>query len=346
MSRKILPMILLISFGIFSILVFFNYSLKNINKNNGFERKFITNELLTKDKIPLQKESYSIINVSSGAINLYKFRKPYSIISIWEKAAKIKAYQLPYLDNETKFNGLNSVAFFNKTCLVLSGITSMAYKIDLLANTIKSSRLDDLPFYQSESITANSFILTSKVVIYKENRRKLKKVNWEGKEISSYFPEKQTDGYFSNDGQFRYDRNSNRLVYMLYYKGAFTCLDTNLNVLYQANTIDTLKHPKIKLKLVGDRITQSTPPPIVNKRLCVANGRIYINSNLKSDNQKNNDFLSSEVIDVYDLKNGKYFISFNLPKIENQRLTEFKVYENKLFALYNYTLVCFEIPTF
>lgn len=346
MIKKTLVFILLFCLSITFVITLYVYSNRNTDVKNGFERVFSGDKVRLKRKLILGMDSYSIIDITPDLIRLYKFRMPYDLVKIPIDLHKRQDYQLPFLSDKEKFEGINTVAFTQGSSFVLSGKTSKAYKLHNSKNTIESSKLDNLPFYNSEVMNANSFVFISKVKLDGINRRKVKKVNWQGKELNSYIPEKQIDGYFCTDGQFTHDNRSNRLVYMYYYRGSFTCLDTNLNVVYQSKTIDTVKYVNIRLKQVKNKVTHSTPPNLVNKRVCVTNDRVYMQSALKADNETSSDFEDSEVIDVYNLENGKYINSFYIPRLEKKKLTEFKIYNNTLVVLYNHILAIFEIPDF
>lgn len=319
------------------------YTNRNAERNNGFDRRFSAEKVTLKGKVTLGSELYSIADITRDSIKLYNYRKPNQLFFLTSNLERKNIITLPVPEKE-EFKGMNAVAFIDTNIFLMSGFTSNAFKI-FPDRKIERHRLDSLPFYQSELVSTNSFIFISKIKHQGDFRRKLIKSDLYGKELTSYLFDKQLDGYFCTDGQFKYDRNSKLLVYMYYYRGVLICLDTNLNVLYSVKTIDTVNNAKIHLKPIKGKFTHAAPPALVNKRCCIAGERIYINSNLKADNQNINDFTNAETIDVYDLKKGTYIVSFYLPKADKQKLTEFRVYEGTLTALYKNTVAIFNIPT-
>lgn len=327
------------------IVILYKYSDRDKKTSNGFKRILSEKKAIVEGSLDLDNNVYSIFEVTSTFIRLYQYRKPYEQLKIPINLIRQNSiYLSDALSDKEKYGGLNSVTNVGKFMFILVGWTASAYQISSDQKKIGHSQLDTVPFNQSEAINSNLFLLTSRAQIDGITRRKLKMVDFHGKEKSSYIPEMQIDGNFCTDGQFRYDRDSKRLVYMFYYRGEFTCLDTNLNVLYQAKTIDTVKHANIHLKTVGRLTTQSTEPKIVNKRISVSNNKLYLNSALKADNESKTAFENNQVFDVYDLNNGQYSGSFYLPKFNKKILTEFKVYNQKIVALYQNTLVVFTIP--
>lgn len=312
MIKKIL---LMLSLGVTFIIVLFIYSNRNKTKRNGFERIISRDKVLKQSQITLGKEQYSIIDVLQNTITINKSREPYKLLKISIDLNKKQSYELPLLAHKEKYRGLNTVAFRDNVSFILSGRTSFAYQIGQDGKSVKETKLDNQSFNHSEVVNANSFVFMSKFKLDSMNRRVLKKVNWQGRELNRYVPEKQIDGYFCTDAKFRYDVDSKLFVYMFYYRGTFVTLDTNLNIVYQAKTIDTVNWAKINLKIGKLQVTHSTPPNFVNKRFSIANQRVYIHSALKADNENDSDFKNKEIIDVYDLKNGRYIVSFCFPAL-------------------------------
>lgn len=353
MKRKINPIILISCLGIIIIMAMFYHLNMDENKSNGFKRIFLKENPLLIGKIVLEKDYYSIIDILQDSVRLYEYKRPYNLTNIALDLRGLTRSHLKPLSNVDTFDGLNTVSFYGKNSYVISGMSATAYRISS-SKKIEVTRVNTTPFYHSEVIYPNSLVFSDKVQLNGINRRELKKVNWKGIEIGHYLPEKEGDGYFSNDGQFKYDKGSNRLFYMFYYKGLFTCLDTNLKAVYNAKTIDTVQWANIQLKFIeeknkgkiaGNSITQAKPPKLVNKRFCIDDGNVYIQSNLKADNEKNSlkDF---DVIDVYKTNNGKYLLSFYLPKLKYKKLSEFKISHRNLVALYMNTVAIFRIPNF
>jgi hypothetical protein len=157
--------------------------------------------------------------------------------------------------------------------------------------------------------------------------------------------EKQVDGLFCTDGMLRYDHESNRLVYLYYYRNEFVCMDTALNLIYRANTIDTTSRAKIEVVEIESEksMTLASPPLIVNKKSCVSGGLLFVNSNLMANNESEEEFNDASVIDVYSLADGKYRISFYLPNYENQKIKYFMVHRDRLIAVYAHYLLSYRM---
>lgn len=343
---KALTLILVISF--FSIAFLLSHSSRDRKNKNGFNRLFIYQQASLKESINLDNDDYSIADILPNHIILYRLKQPSLLIKISFNLRKIRFFTLPLPKNREKITGVNSIRFYNSKAFLMNGGTSYIYKAD----SISKSRLDIYPFYHADLINSSSFLIMTKKSILGINRRILKKVNLNGKTTGLYMPEKQKEGIFSNDGQFKYDKVSNKLIYMFCYRGEFVCLDSNMKIIYKAKTIDTVRNADLETKLIKepfkdsiqiDKIIISKPPLIINRTMSITSSKIYINSNLKADNEDYDKFRRSQVIDIYESKDGQYAGSFYISKFGARRITEFRVYNNIIVAIYQKSLVIYEI---
>lgn len=342
--KKLKVFLLLTCSSIAFIVILFSYSNRDSNAKSGFNRKFSPLKTRLERYVQLGNEHYTFVSLTPKLITLYKFRKPSELLDISIDLKKMNEYKLPF-PSKIKPYGMNSVASIGSEKFLLTGSSAKAYRINLTKHSLDSSQLDTMYFAQSEILDSNSFVITRKISHQKFLRRTLINVDWQGKKKNSYMPEKQIDGYFCTDGQFRYERNAKLLIYMFYYRGEFICLDTNMNVVYKMKTIDTVTRAKMLLKTTKNNImVHATPPHLINKSFCVADDKIFLRSNLKADNETDKDFSRAEVIDVYFLKNGKYLYSFYLPFLEKQKLRNFSISKNILVATYKNNLAVFKIP--
>ncbi len=133
---------------------------------------------------------------------------------------------------------------------------------------------------------------------------------------------------------------------MFYFRGELIIMDTMLNVLRHIKTIDTVNTAVINLTSINGSKTHTTPPHIINRKLCIQDGLVYVHSNLRADNQKSDVFRKKETIDVYDVFSGKYLGSFCLPKIGGQRLSYFEVRQDTMYAVYKNIFVLYITPDF
>lgn len=139
---------------------------------------------------------------------------------------------------------------------------------------------------------------------------------------------------------------------MFYRRGEFLCMDTNLNVVYKAKTIDTVHNANIKTELRnetsgdGTKVLKrilSTPPNLVNIYYTISGNQLFILSALRADNETQYEFSRNSSIDVYNTVNGSYLYSFHLPKYNNELLRQFEIKGNLLIGIYDHYVVTYHL---
>jgi len=154
-----------------------------------------------------------------------------------------------------------------------------------------------------------------------------------------------TTNTFDGDGMLRRDPRSHTLVYTYYYRNTLLFLDTNLNVQHISHTIDTITTPHISVGAIPSeqQLTLSAPPLTVNKKSCVAGDYLFVNSSLLSRTESPSGFDNATAIDVYDIHNRIYKLSFYLPKQFGQKATDFQVFGHTLVATYTHYLFTYNL---
>lgn len=124
-------------------------------------------------------------------------------------------------------------------------------------------------------------------------------------------------------------------------------MDTNLNLLYRARTIDTFSSYLAKGATIknssGVSYTLDAPPSFVNWQGCVGNDMLYLQSVLMADNETKEEFANNSVIDLYALSDGSYQGSFYLPKHKNSRASNFRIFNETLIAVYKNEVIKYNL---
>ena len=150
--------------------------------------------------------------------------------------------------------------------------------------------------------------------------------------------EKKRDAGITTDGLLQYDSSVHLLIYTFFYSNNIICFDTSLQLIYKAHTIDTTNAYQIQTGSIGTEtekvFTNTMPSRIVNWESDVSDGKLYINSWMKADNESIPQFNNNSVIDVYDIISGAYKKSFYVPFFRGEKMESFKVYKNEVIAIY------------
>jgi hypothetical protein len=153
---------------------------------------------------------------------------------------------------------------------------------------------------------------------------------------------KEPKDIFDSRGVLRYSRLLGRLVYTHFYRCTSLVLDSSLHLLYEFNTIDNIAQARTKSIEVNEGVyTMAAPMAVVNNNTQVSDNVLYVHSNVRGANEDERDFSSNSVIDVYDLRNGKYLYSFYIPFYKSEKTTTFKVLENRLLVKYGKNIILY-----
>jgi len=321
--------------SVLSVVVLYFFSVRYYNKNN-FIRNIQPHSVKFIKKLNVKYNSYYIAGKSGNF--LYFGNKTASLL-ILKTNELLTDSQYITLDKSV----LNNYKLRSQQLTIDSPffyITSGSYPLILkgtLLNWKYQPLLEDTNRFSSAyPIGDHTFV--AKAINSQSKENIIKK--WEpGKKAITPLENiltKQIDGLFCTDGQLQYDIASKELVYTYYYRNQFISLDTNLNILQIGRTIDTNTVAKIKVEKYtsGNAFSSlASPPSIVNKRFCVHNGWLFINSNLMANNEEKKIFDRSNVIDVYNLKEKRYKFSFYIPTKHKSDLKDFKVFGNRMVVI-------------
>lgn len=315
---------------------------------NGFTRKW-------------QNKALKVLASKNFPYDVYFAIKPNDKIIV-----KKREFPLQLLQMDTHLNGRSNLTpalpkgfnagrhnyYFNQLSNGLSVANEQGELTSLVAGQWKLFKFPNLKFDDPTLLSAHSAVVRVFKVEQKIRYLELAKLNLtsDASLSGSFKIPASKEGIFSSDGMLQYDQDSNKIYYVFYHTGQFLCLDTNLQVLYQAKTIDTIQHTRLNLTTYRSpdthgKIVQKTtligPGNLVNKYYSIANKKLYLLSGLRSDNQKLEDFINHATIDVYEVKNGTYLYSFIIPDFEGLLLRQFHLDQNRIVAIYDKHVVVY-----
>lgn len=156
----------------------------------------------------------------------------------------------------------------------------------------------------------------------------------------------QQDGLFSVYGYTLPYKQEKKIVYVYTYRNEYLIIDSTLENHQIKNTIDTFSVAPIRVGSYDHNTqhTLSTPPNIVNGPSCISENSLYIQSTSLAKNEDPVDFMNASTIDVYDLKKGKYSFSIHIPNLNGTSLSDFRVIEDHIYAIYGNSIVLFSFP--
>src|SRR5690606_2222597 len=157
--------------------------------------------------------------------------------------------------------------------------------------------------------------------------------------------QKQIDGVFDSDGILLYDPWIKKMVYVHYYHNKIIIADSLLQKTQFGKTIDTISFPEIKVASLEKRNQRkmAAPPLLVNKKAAVNNGFLFVQGNLLGKLESEFMWGRASIIDVYDLLDQSYVLSFYVHHNFGEHLIDYIVSERKFIGIFNNTLIVYEL---
>lgn len=310
----------------------------------GFIRNMAI-KLTEKDKVDLRKNSYYIAGIDKHQIYLGNYTRPL-LMTIFDRSSKkltkiqIEAPELDSIKEPGYFRIVVTPTYFYMTHGVMPAILrgeTGTWKAKLL-KIDKNDYFDQITPMSSTSFALRFYSsLIDGYAIGKKQTHDRPSFSFD-----TTLLQQQIDRVFSVDGTLHYSRQLNKLVYLYAYRNEYVVSDSNLNLEYRANTIDTFKRANLQIASVtNSRKMLASRPSVVNKNSCVSGNMLYIESNILSKNEQKEEFMKSPVIDVYRLDDHAYLYSFYIPN--QHMMADFKIHENDIATITNKTLTIFEL---
>jgi hypothetical protein len=329
----------------FSITALYIISILPNLQKTGFNRNIIANILYDAKIKEIPNQSYYISGMSTNHFYLGNTLEPSQITILDYSLSNNKLLSLRTPENNN-FRITSPRISIDSPYIYLADGEVPAFAYCSFTNLKLRSSIPKNAFFSSLTPISPS---SSAIIIYDTAIHK--KIL--AKETSEYpyiiynkeIPEKQIDGFFCADGKVHYDAFLSQLVYVYHYRNQYILLDSNLNIQSKCNTIDTFSIARINAKPVGngEEYTLATPPKFSNKLSCSSSGFLFVNSEVKADNERRSDYNKNAVIDVYSLSKERYLFSFYIAKYKRKKLKDFKISRGHLIALFDAFVVSYKI---
>jgi|GEM_PF-3087650 len=146
----------------------------------------------------------------------------------------------------------------------------------------------------------------------------------------------RADAGFSSDGILCTDQKKDHLFYIPYFENGIYCMDGEMKLKYKHPTIDTVFNSNIQVTQRGSgdmqKLYASAPRAKVNKRAFANDRLLFIESDLRADNEDENAFRQYPVLDTYELETGTYAGSFYIP-VDKRKILSYYINGKQLYVL-------------
>jgi hypothetical protein len=347
MNQKVIKQLFFLGFifviGI-SIFLYYNYKTNDFAKiylkNGGFKRIKDNTSLKLVAEYSLPKDVYDLVDFDSVG-NL--IIRPYGQPQVWllgDKDINTKI-NLPKEVNIKNITGTERDFYKTNSIDLQCPNDKKIYSLNLTDKKLRTKH--NLDSYIDKAVSIAEEKMVSFRAAEKDNFSKLFLTVWNsGKEkmirkSSFSLHDMSEDGVLKSYGK--------DLLFINYYNNQVYVIDTGLVKKGTFKTIDTIttKPPTISMK--NKTVTKFIHAPrIVNRIMSVNGDFLYVNSFVKGDNDKDQDFTENNIIDIYDLKaNGHYRGTLYIPKYEKQYFSDFIIKNKSLVLSYPDKIIKYEI---
>lgn len=318
-----------------AVIVLFIWSEEIMQYNNPFQRRYPKNAAELLKQTDLGFNSFYIAGFTNGRLYLGNYSNPQILVSFDSNLKNKKIKKIDFDPQNIPFQNVTLSVRGNYFYLKDGRVPA------LFRGSVKdwkiNKKLNGMPYFtQAEPADSTTIIFRNNSgsnlsnvlgVFSSESKNKV--------QYNSLLLEKQIDGIFDTDGFLMYSEESEKMIYLYYYRNEFIVADENLKLLYRGHTIDTISHAQIKVAYLKNNTERrmATPPMTVNANLAVNSNLLFINSKIQGRFEDLKLWKQAAIIDVYDLKKKAYLLSFAIYNVEDKKLQSFIVTDNHLYAL-------------
>lgn len=327
--------------GILFMTLLFLTSEHIIQKENPFIRRFPQGTAARVAGIDLRNTSYYIAGATTGKVYLAHPEAPLQVFEYDANLKNKKTHTITLEREDYPFKALQlkivSPYFYiyDKTVPVIySG----------LVTDWKARIINDKKFGFNEIVFINPKQLILRTQKPNTFDNVLATVSLEDNLKVNYYTdllEKQTDGIFDTDGTLQYSYELDKLIYAYYYRNQYIVTNKQLHLEKRGTTIDTTTKAKLKIVKVEKSNTTklAAPPFMVNKLTAVTHNLLFVNSMLRGRFESVNVWRNATVVDVYDITNQHYLLSFYVYDEETFRMKDFIATEESLYIISGHFLL-------
>lgn len=350
MKRK--PIVILMSCLLFSMLlvaVLYAFSDKGIPERNSFVRNYQPDMVTKSNELDIGYNSYYVAGLVNENIYLGNARVPLHLLITDIQLTDTQHVRLDIKDIENiQITKVMNLKVDSPYFYLADGLMPGLFRGKIGDWQAERYMYDNAYFNQSIPVGDSSFAIRTKSVVNMEYELGMINNDSPHVEIQHDLLEKQIKGTFCVDGQLNFSKSFNRLVYTYRYRNEYIVFDTDLSLDYRGQTIDTFSVAQIEIEKINSENSRNlkSRPKIINAQSCVSGEWLFIHSALLAKNDNIDALDKFAIIDVYDLKSNSYKLSFQIPNQNGARITQFKIFKNKvLAAIYDRYLVLFDLES-
>lgn len=329
-----------------SVVVLLFLSSENImHHNNPFLRRYPTHPAEFSNTVDLKFNSYYFAGFSAGRVYLGNYTNPSHVLSMNEDLKDQQTIKISFDPKNIPFRVV-TLAVRDSNFFLHDGNVPKIFRGDVKNWTVTKEFIGMPYFTRAIPMDSVNIVLRSNNAVNSANVLGIYNPNATPKiGYKRDLLQKQIDGIFDTDGTLLYSQELNKIIYLYYYRNEFIVANKNGTLDYRGNTIDTIRHVKIKVKSLksGTERAMSSPSFTVNAHAAVYKNLLFVHSKVKGRSENEKLWERSFIIDIYDLNNNSYVLSFPIYHHANEKLSSFIVTQTHLYALMGKSLVVYKL---
>ncbi|PIF71275.1 DoxX family protein [Flavobacterium sp. 2] len=314
-----------------------------IHHKNPFIRRYPKKAVELDTTLNLKWNSYYFAGYENNRVYLANYTDPFHLLCI-DSIAKQERIKLSFDHRQLLFKAIKIIVQ-GPYVYLLDGTMPCVYR----GNTKDWKLITELKEVPKFSLAQP---MDSVTIVLRNNTAK-ERANVIGIYNGSthalgYFPKlltRQIDGIFDTDGMLLYNPKKNNIHYIYFYRNEFITADNQGRLVRRTNTIDTNTRAKIKVAYLKNNTERQmgAPPLKVNSISTVRNNLLFINSKVQGRFEDEKLWRKSSVIDVYNLENNSYVLSFYIQEIPDQKIQNIYVTSTNLYVTAGANLMIFNL---
>lgn len=157
--------------------------------------------------------------------------------------------------------------------------------------------------------------------------------------------EKQIDGLFCEEGSLHFSKSLEKLVYVYHFRNEYFVTDTHLHLEGRFHSIDTFRTAPLDVANVESKNyrTLKSKPIRFNAQSYVDDGLLFIQSPLLGKEDDFEKFNTTTTLDVYEIKDGQYLYSIQVPNYNNFQPSSFAIHCNFFVGIFGQHLIVYKM---
>ena len=329
--------------GVLSVVLLYVTSERLIHYKNPFIRNYSL-KVVKQGIFDLGVNSYYLAGIDTSFLYLGNYTRPLQILKIDQDleaseriTIKMSKDDLPGKAAQSRVIPPNVFLLDGQISRILKGETTdwqMTFRWD------GSNQFSDLVQFDE-----NQWVV--KHTIYKKRKRAMGILKMKDSlpiQSKPMLLKKQIDGFFDVSGTLTKDPITRNMVYVYRYRNLFEVMDSLLNPVFTAHTIDTIQ----KAQMIIDSVTLKNQYKLissvtVNTTAVAYNGLLFVRSKILGKYESESIWEQADVIDVYQLEDGAYLNSFYVYRMNQAPVRQIFIWKNDFYGLTGDYLVRYDI---